>query len=253
MRYAVLADIHANLTALQAVLSDIESRGGVEGIWCLGDIVGYGPDPHECIELVRNKASLCVAGNHDRAAEGKVNTVDFNADAGAAALWTRRQLRLTEVEYLENLPLILEKDTVTLAHGSPRNPIWEYILSADTAEANFKVFQTACCLVGHSHLPLFFEMEKDRPLPESGNKKGVVRRDLVAGRLMELTDKRVIINPGGVGQPRDNDPRASYGIYDSGNGTFTLHRVSYNIGAVQQRMEEAGLPAHLIERLAYGT
>jgi diadenosine tetraphosphatase ApaH/serine/threonine PP2A family protein phosphatase len=252
MRYAVLADIHANLTALQAVLTDIERRGGVEGLWCLGDIVGYGPDPHECIELIRHKASLCVAGNHDRAAEGKVNPADFNVDAGAAALWTRRQLQPQEVEYLESLPLILEKDNVTLAHGSPRNPIWEYILSTDTAEANFQVFPTACCLVGHSHLPLCFEKENDPSLPESGNKKGTVKRDLIDGCLVELGGKRAIINPGSVGQPRDNDPRASYGIYDAESASFTLHRVPYDIGAVQQRMEEAGLPGPLIERLAYG-
>jgi predicted phosphodiesterase len=252
MRYAVLADIHANLTALQAVLNDIDIKGGVEGIWCLGDIVGYGPDPHECIELVRNKVSLCLAGNHDRAAEGKVNTADFNADAGAAALWTRRQLRTPEVEFLESLPLILEKDNVTLAHGSPRNPVWEYILSADTAEANFQVLQTDCCLVGHSHLPLFFEMEKNSSFPGIDRKMAVVKRDMLDGCLMEMADKRAIINPGSVGQPRDNDPRASYAIYDPGNATFTLHRVPYDIGAVQLRMEEAGLPAHLIERLAYG-
>ncbi len=251
MRYAILSDIHSNLTALEAVLVDIDSLGGVGEIWCLGDIVGYGPDPHECIELVRKKSPVCIAGNHDWAAEGKVDTAEFNPDAGAAAIWTRSQLTPDEKRYLENLPLVLEKDIFTLARGSPRHPVWEYILSADTAAANFDCFQTACCLVGHSHVPAFFEQINPYSLDVNAT-PAAVPHELHAGSPVVVGGRRLIINPGSVGQPRDNDPRSSYMIYDDEAGVCLLKRVPYNISPVQQRMLKAGLPTGLIERLAYG-
>jgi predicted phosphodiesterase len=241
MRRVILADIHANLTALTAVLEDVEKQGGAEEIWCLGDIVGYGPDPHSCIEIIQKHCSACVAGNHDWAAIGKMDTSYFNPEAAEAAHWTGRHLNSEDIRFLESLPLAIEKGDFTLVHGSPRDPIWEYVLSADEAEENLKYFKTKYCAVGHSHLPLLFEC--DRLCSETY---------LEAGRKVGLGPKRLIFNPGGVGQPRDNDPRASYVIYDSEDETLILNRVDYDIAAVQQRIQAAGLPEWLGYRLNYG-
>ena len=241
MRYAILADIHSNLAALEAVLKDIQGRGGADEIWCLGDIVGYGPDPHECIELVRRHCSACVAGNHDWAAVGKVNTTDFNPEAAEAVQWTHRQLKPDEIRYLEGLPLTLEKGDFTLVHGSPREPIWEYILAEEEAEENLKYFKTPYCFIGHSHIPLLFQCQKACSV-----------KTFKAESEVKTDDKRLIINPGSVGQPRDRDPRASYALYESEAGILTLHRVEYDIAATQQRMRRAALPERLIDRLAYG-
>lgn len=237
MRYAILADIHGNLPALEAVLSDIEGRGGVDEIWCLGDIVGYGPDPHSCIELLRQYKHVCVAGNHDWAAIGKLGVDDFNPYAAAAALWTARQLSTSDIDYLKSLPLRLVKGDFTLVHGSPREPIWEYILSPLEAAVNFEYFSTPFCLVGHSHVPLLFRSNGQMTyLPEK----------------MALEEKPLILNPGGVGQPRDGDPRASYAIYDEGEKVFYHFRIPYDIATTQRRMMEAGLPLPLALRLSYG-
>jgi len=241
MKYAVLADIHSNLTALEAVLIEIEKKAGIDQIWCLGDIVGYGPDPHRCIEIIQNRCSACVAGNHDWAAIGKMDTAAFNPDAAAAVEWTSRHLNLEDVRFLESLPLTLEKGDFTLAHGSPRDPIWEYILSVAEAEDNLKYFKTPYCFIGHSHSPIWFECS----LSCSGH-------ELLPEVVIKLGKKRLIVNPGSVGQPRDGNPRASYAIYDSDAGTVVLHRVPYDISDTQQRMRESGLPEQLISRLTYG-
>jgi diadenosine tetraphosphatase ApaH/serine/threonine PP2A family protein phosphatase len=240
MRYAILADIHGNLAAFKAVLQDIEERGGVEEIWCLGDIVGYGPDPSECISLLRRYPHLCVAGNHDWAAIGRVSISDFNPDAAEACRWTARQLSSEEVKYLDNLPLILNRDDFTLVHGSPREPIWEYVLSTSSAQENLHYFQTMFCLIGHSHVPLVFE--------------DVGRRCRLSELPAELRlgENRMIINPGGVGQPRDGDPRAAYAIYDEGDRTIYHYRIPYDIAATQEKMVGEGLPVFLATRLSYG-
>ncbi len=243
MRYAIIADIHANLAAFTTVLDDVEKRGGVEEVWCLGDVVGYGPDPHECIALLRQTKHVSVAGNHDQAAIGRLDTSAFNPDAAAACHWTAEQLKPEDVDYLSNLPLTIEKGDFTLAHGSPREPIWEYILSTAAARENFACFKTPYCLVGHSHYPAVFTCDSagacsgSRFLPDSG---------------LELGESRMIINPGGVGQPRDGDPRASYAIYDSESRQVKLYRLPYDIRATQDRMIERGLPMRLATRLSYG-
>ena len=242
MRYAIIADIHANLAALREVLGDIERWGGVDEGWCLGDIVGYGPDPHDCIELLRQRNYICVAGNHDWAAIGKIDTSAFNPDAAAVCHWTAQQLSQQDTGYLEGLPLVIEKGDFTLVHGSPREPIWEYVLSTSIALENLSFFQSQFCLVGHSHVPLIFKYEEQSCAfsqfsPEIG---------LALGR------SRLIINPGGVGQPRDGDPRASYAIYDSETRQVRLYRIPYDIEATQARMMRAGLPIRLIDRLSYG-
>src|SRR3972149_303792 len=129
MRYAIISDIHANLAAFTAVLDDIKGRGGVDSVWCLGDIVGYGPDPHECIEALRQIDHICVAGNHDLAAIGKISTSEFNPEAAESCHWTARQLSLSDIAYLEKLPMVIEEGGFTLVHGSPRDPVWEYLLT----------------------------------------------------------------------------------------------------------------------------
>ena len=243
MRYAIIGDIHANLAAFTAVLDDIEERGGVDKLWCLGDVVGYGPDPHECIEALRRIDHICIVGNHDLAAIGKIGTADFNPAAAAACQWTAKQLSPTDVEYLEKLPLVIEEGNFTLVHGSPRDPIWEYLISTSQARENYSLFKTQFCLVGHSHVPLVFSHD------ESG--------DFSGGRFLgevklEPGKDRMIINPGGVGQPRDGDPRASYAIFDSEKGLMELYRIPYDIRATQDRMVERGLPMSLVTRLSYG-
>ena len=243
MRVAILADIHANLTAFEAVLTDVKQQGGVNDFWCLGDVVGYGPDPHECIALLQKVCKVCVAGNHDRAAAGKIDTSEFNPQAAEANEWTSQQLTPSDAKYLSNLPLTIEKSEFTLAHGSPRDPIWEYLFSVTEAAENLEAFSTPYCFVGHTHQPLVFTFGR---LKEGGVTRLEHESEVV------LAEKRLILNPGGVGQPRDGDPRASYGIYDSSIRTFTLYRVAYDIKAVQERMHEHGLPAMLIARLGMG-
>jgi len=244
MRFAIISDIHSNLAAFQAVLHDIDGRGGVDRIWCLGDIVGYGPDPRECIELLRQYEHICIPGNHDWGSLGKIDLNDFNPEAAAACHWTGQQLGSEEIDYLDGLPLTLHEGDFTLAHGSPREPIWEYLLSTFGAKISFNYFQTRFCLVGHSHVPLAFEQ-----LASSGD---CFLREIPLDAPLRLEENRLIINPGSVGQPRDGDPRASYAIYDSAHDVIWHYRVPYEIDVTQQKMAEHGLPPRLIARLSFG-
>jgi predicted phosphodiesterase len=242
VRIAILADIHSNLAAFEAVLEDVKAKGGFDKIWCLGDVVGYGPHPHECTELLCHYEHLCVAGNHDWAAVGKIDTSDFNPVAAAACNWTAEQLTDGDRNYLENLPLDVIQDNFTLVHGSPREPIWEYLLSAETARDNFSYFETDYCLVGHSHVPLVYESLGST----------VMSRKFYEEANLKLGKERLIINPGGVGQPRDGDPRASYALYDSDTKVIYHYRVEYDVLATQRKMDELGLPMPLILRLSEG-
>jgi diadenosine tetraphosphatase ApaH/serine/threonine PP2A family protein phosphatase len=228
MRCAIVADIHANLTAFMAVLVDIKEQGRVEEIWCLGDVVGYGPDPHQCLELLRQTNHICVAGNHDLAAIGEIDTRQFNPDAIAACGWTARQLTPQDVLYIKELPLVMEQGDFTLVHGSPREPVWEYILSISTASENFAYFKS-----GKGGVCSFSKFSPDS--------------------AVGLGEERMIINPGSVGQPRDGDPRASYAIYDSEASQIRLRRVPYDITATQTRMVEHMLPMRLVARLSHGS
>ena len=243
MRYAILADIHANLHAFNAVLEDMADRGGVDEIWCLGDVVGYGPHPCQCIDLLREYRHVCVAGNHDLAAIGKLKTAYFNPDAALACRWTASQLKPEHTVFLDNLPPVMEKDDFTMVHGSPREPIWEYLISVSVARENFNYFKTQFCLVGHSHMPLVFKHDETE---ESSYRPFQPNVGLVLGK------NRLIINPGGVGQPRDGDPRASYAIYDSEPGVVKLYRVPYDIRTTQLEMVAQGLPLRLVNRLEQG-
>ena len=240
MRYAILADIHGNLDAFQSVLQDIENRGGADELWCLGDIVGYGPEPSACLALLRQYPHVCVAGNHDWAAVGRIDTADFNPDAAAACKWTAGQLTSIDKDYLQKLPLMVTCGEFTLAHGSPRDPLNEYIFSAMIASGNFQSFGTAHCLVGHTHVPVVFS-----------GAEGACRKASLPP-ILQLSGGRSIINPGGVGQPRDGDPRASYAIYDDAERVICSYRIPYDIAAVQNKMSEAGLPEYLSLRLSEG-
>jgi diadenosine tetraphosphatase ApaH/serine/threonine PP2A family protein phosphatase len=244
MRYAIISDIHSNLEAFQAVLQDVEARGGAEHIWCLGDIVGYGPDPNECVNLLRQYPHSCIAGNHDWGTLGQVDLSYFNDDASAACRWTGRVLGPDEADYLRGLPLTVSEWGFTLAHGSPRDPIWEYLLSSDEADWSFYFFETSYCLVGHSHVPLVFES------PSGGGQTIAYRPSPDVPLVLE--QNRLIVNPGSVGQPRDADPQASYAVFDTDSNTIRHHRIPYDIAATQRKMSDHGLPPRLISRLSSG-
>jgi len=239
VRALVLSDIHSNLAALEAVLSD---AGEVDQVWCLGDLVGYGPDPNECISRIRELPHICVAGNHDYGVLGKLDLSDFNSHAREACLWNRRQLSADNRQYLDALGETLVTGDFTLVHGSPRMPIWEYILGPEEAEANFGFFDTPYCLVGHTHVPAIF-------IEGTSSCKAFPLR---AGQSLSLGPERLIINPGGVGQPRDGDPGASYMILDTERVVIEHYRVDYPIEETQKRMLKAGLPPQLIARLSIG-
>ena len=243
MRYAILADIHGNLEAFTTVLNDIGEKGDIEEIWCLGDVVGYGPDPHQCIETLNQCKHVCIAGNHDMAAIEKVDTTYFNPMAVAAIKWTAEQLTEDDVNYLGELPLTEQRGDFTLVHGSPMEPLWEYIVSTGMALRNFTYIETPYCLVGHSHVPMAYVKDKDT---------GCKPVTLTPGIGVVLGKNKMIINPGGVGQPRDGDPRASYAIYDNKSRMVHLYRVEYDIEATQKKIMERGLPVMLASRLEAG-
>ncbi len=242
MRCAILADIHSNAAALMAVLEDVDRRGGADELWLLGDIVGYGPDPHRCFDILRRFKCVGVSGNHDLAVLERLSASGFDPDAAEAVRWTKRQISAEDALFLSRLEPVVETNGFTLVHGSPRQPAWEYINSLGAAEGNFKCFKTPYCLVGHTHIPMSFKQEAGAtsaaPLSETVG--------LVLGKAS------LILNPGSVGQPRDSDPRAAYATYDSGSGVFRLHRVPYDIAAVRERMWNAGLPVRLAARLERG-
>lgn len=241
MRVLVLSDIHANFTALDAVLA---SAGDFDAAWCLGDLVGYGPDPNECIERIRCLPNLlCVKGNHDAAVTGQSKVDFFNDDAGSAILITRKLITPANMKYLEGLSEIESNEVATLVHGSPRHPIWEYILDLQTAQMNFHNFTTPIALVGHTHLPLAFSM--------NGSMEHTHRQLLKPDMLYPVKGKS-ILNPGSVGQPRDYDPRASFAILVPETLNWEIHRVSYDIPSVQQRILKAGLPEKHALRLTDG-
>jgi diadenosine tetraphosphatase ApaH/serine/threonine PP2A family protein phosphatase len=242
MKYLILADIHSNLEAFEAVLEDAQNHGGFGHTWCIGDVVGYGPDPSACIKLLRQLDPLCVCGNHDQAAVGKIDIGGFNSEAAKANRWTAGQLSHGDREFLSGLPGLVVEDDFTIVHGSPRQPVWEYIAHTLTAEENFRRFDTRFCIVGHTHVPYLF-------INDGLEVSGSVLRD---GDMLALGDNRLIINPGGVGQPRDRDPRASYAIFDAEEMVLHNYRVTYDVAATQRKMEKAGLPDFLICRIAWG-
>lgn len=242
MRILVISDIHANLAAFEAVLKDAE--GSWDYVWCLGDVVGYGPDPNECCDLLKSLPHLCLAGNHDWAALNRLDIRTFNADARRAAIWTRETLSSDNTAYLEALPTTFVLGNYTLAHASPREPIWEYILDPLIAALNFPHFETHYCLVGHTHTPVIFQLTDDQ-----GDTEAI---QPVYHEPKHLNSHRLIINPGSVGQPRDSNSDAAYGILHVQEAIFEHRRVAYSIKATQERMRKFDMPERLITRLEHG-
>jgi len=262
MQTAILADIHGNLMALDAVLRDIHYRSGMDQIWSLGDIVDYGPEPQKCLERMRQSGIINIAGNHEYAIVDKMDLSQFQPAVAPVTRWTKEQLHDDDILYLKGLPLTLEILDFTLAHGSPRDPVWEYILSEVEAKQNLNHFRTHYCLVGHTHVPLCFQFPKRVETEQENGSPGnsislsrweqLIRENRRQENVIQLTDDRFIINPGSVGQPRDNDPRAAYAIFNSQGNTLELRRVEYDIAATQRRMAELNLPEWLSSRLAKG-
>lgn len=267
MRILVLSDIHGNLVALESVLA--AAAGQYDTIWCLGDIVGYGPRPNECVALMREQAALCVMGNHDLAALGHpdIDVDNFNPHARQAVLWTRETLTEESHTFLAQLPdtpvLPPGHELLLVTHASPREPVWEYVLTPNVAWENFALFEQEICLVGHTHKPAIFrwrlyhevnleyadavadgELVAEVSLLQAPSSGGV--------HLDTSAEQRVILNPGSVGQPRDNDARAAWGILDLEQMLWQCRRTPYAIELTQSQMQAAGLPRRLIDRLSYG-
>jgi diadenosine tetraphosphatase ApaH/serine/threonine PP2A family protein phosphatase len=241
MRIAVISDIHANDHALGAVLEEIDAVGP-DAVWCLGDTVGYGPAPNRCCELVAARADICLVGNHDLVVVGKLDVSDFNGDAAAAALWSRDELDERWREFLAGLEPTARLDGAELFHASPRDPVWDYVLSAEAALVSLHATTEPLVLVGHSHVALAI-----------GLAGGELRGGLApAGTEIELAG-RWLLNPGSVGQPRDGDPRAAWLELDTEARSARFHRVAYPIARAQADMRARGLPEALALRLADGS
>lgn len=258
MRVLVLSDIHANLVALDTVLA--HARDAYDELWCLGDIVGYGPRPNECVERIRDAAALCVPGNHDLAVLDQLDVRQFNDMAREAILWTRAELTDDNAGFLATLPpapIARPHLDLRATHGSPRDPVSEYLVDLYVAEANWKLFPERYLLVGHTHLPDIFRWRRGAlPAgPEAGFLAQMEQLKAVPGAPLALQphlDHRVILNPGSVGQPRDKNNRASYALLDCPSMTWQYERIDYAIELTQAQMREARLPRILIDRLSYG-
>jgi predicted phosphodiesterase len=241
MRVAVISDVHGNLHALEAVLEALEDDPP-DALWCLGDLVGYGPHPNRCTTAIAARTDLCLAGNHDLAALGQIAIEEFSPDAAASAEWTRRVITGETRSFLETLEPLAVRDGVELFHGSPRDPVWDYVLSGEAALASFEETTAPLLLVGHSHVAL--AISDDGESLSGGPAPKGTRKDISSGRWL--------LNPGSVGQPRDGDPRAAYLVIDLGAGTAEFGRVEYEVARTQAEILVAGLPRTLAERLAVG-
>jgi diadenosine tetraphosphatase ApaH/serine/threonine PP2A family protein phosphatase len=242
VRIVVVADVHANLGALRAVLRDAEQGGTVDRVWSLGDVVGYGPEPRECIELLKSFPLRAIAGNHDLAATGTIGVEDFNPFAAEAARWTALELRSNDKAWLRALPRTLLEEDFTLAHGTLRDPVWEYLMDSEQAAEHLAAQTTPYGLVGHTHVPMVFLEDEPSDAREDPPDDGV----------LELGPRRFVANVGSVGQPRDGDSRAAYGLLDTTARRLSFRRVEYDIAATQAKIVEAGLPFYLAERLSHG-
>ncbi len=242
MRVAVVSDIHANRHAFEAVLADVDAAGAEE-LWCLGDLVGYGGDPDACVALAEAHCAICLAGNHDLAVVDVLSLDDFSRGAALAARWTRDVISEETREYLLSLSPKGSVEGVGLFHASPRDPIWEYVLSGLTAELCFDVTDFRVSLIGHSHVALSFDRQEGSPA------SGTTRRE---GTELDVSAGQWLINPGSVGQPRDGDPRAAWLLLDTGEWTAQWRRVEYPIDAAAAAIEAAGLPDVLAQRLYVG-
>lgn len=245
MRVGVISDVHSNRHALEAVLAAVE-EAGVEQIWCLGDLVGYGAEPDACTALVRERCSTCLVGNHDLALLGALDVSTFSGSAAAAVEWTREQVSEETLEFLATLEPAASQNGIGLFHASPRDPVWEYVLSPDQAEAGLDAQEERVGLIGHSHIALFFTRTADR---RRGYAQGAQAGD---GTEVEIGEDEWLLNPGSVGQPRDGDPRAAWLELDTERWLARYHRVAYDIKGAAAAIRAAGLPELLAERLEVG-
>jgi predicted phosphodiesterase len=242
VRVAVISDIHGNLHAVQAVLAALAGERP-DAIWCLGDLVGYGPRPNECAAIVAERADLCLIGNHDLAALGRIDLAEFNEDAAESARWTASTLDDASRSYLEKLEPRGDRAGLGLYHASPRDPVWEYVLSAEVAASSILAAPEPVVLVGHSHVALSFSLD------EAALAGGLA----TAGTELDLgSAERWLLNPGSVGQPRDGDSDAAYLFLDLGARQAVFRRVPYSIGRTQEEIRAAGLPESLAVRLDHG-
>jgi predicted phosphodiesterase len=242
LRIALISDVHANLPAFRAVLEDVAGTGADE-IWCLGDLVGYGAQPDECVALAREACDVCLVGNHDLVVLGKLDIATFSFNAAMAARWTQERIGEEALEFLRGLEPADSAREIGLWHASPRDPVWEYVLSTLQADACFDAMDARAGAIGHSHVALFFTRSDDG---------GVSGDQAPAGTELDISDGRWLINPGGVGQPRDGDPRAAWLLLDLGSWTAQWRRVEYPIAEAAQAIERAGLPQPLAARLYRG-
>ncbi|MHC4473423.1 MAG: metallophosphoesterase family protein [Planctomycetota bacterium] len=239
MRYGIIADIHSNLEALQAVLAALAEER-IDVYLSTGDLVGYGADPAECIRITRELDATVVAGNHDWAVASRLSLDYFNPYAREAIYWTQERLADTDIRYLNDLPLIQEVDEITLVHGTLYGPEnFDYLLTSYDAHLSFQLLKTKLCLVGHSHVPITFTMNGTVSFSFD------LRTD-----LSEVS--KAIVNPGSVGQPRDENPKAAYAVFDTESQVFRIERVEYDIEAATSKILRAGLPEVLAERLWLG-
>jgi predicted phosphodiesterase len=242
MRIALLSDVHGNLPAFEAVLADVDACTPDE-IWCLGDLVGYGAAPDACVALARERCDLCLAGNHDLVVTGDIDIEEFSRPAAEAARWTRKVIASEALGFLRSLEPVEDGREIGLWHASPRDPVWEYVLSGWQAEECLDATEARVGAIGHSHVALWFRRD-----PE-GEVQGAMAE---AGLKLDLRDGRWLLNPGGVGQPRDNDPRAAWLLLDTGEWSAQWRRVDYPIDVAAAAIEEAGLPKLLADRLYLG-
>jgi predicted phosphodiesterase len=242
MKVAVVSDIHSNRQAFEAVLEEIADSDAAE-MWCLGDLVGYGADPDVCVELARRHAAVCLAGNHDMAVVGKLPLDEFSRGASLAAKWTREVIAPENFDFLAELRPQAVEESIGLYHGSPRDPVWEYVLSALLADLCLDSEPHRICLVGHSHVALSFVRREGEPATGEPCREGA-ERDLSSGEWM--------LNPGSVGQPRDGDPRAAWLLLDLDGYVASYQRTPYDVAGASSAIRAARLPNSLAERLEYG-
>ncbi|HEV7163626.1 MAG TPA: metallophosphoesterase family protein [Solirubrobacteraceae bacterium] len=242
MKVAVISDIHGNRQAFEAVLEAVAASDAAE-LWCLGDLVGYGADPDVCVELAREHAAVCLAGNHDLAVTGEIPLDEFSRGASLAAQWTQEVIAPENLAFLTGLHPQGKEGPIGLYHASPRDPVWEYVLSALLAELCLDRQPERICLIGHSHVALAFVRQ------EGELATGEPRRE---GSQLDLCTGEWLLNPGSVGQPRDGDPRASWMLLDLGGLTASYRRTGYDVAGAAGAIRAARLPDSLAERLEYG-